>query len=197
MEENIVLKDQISIEEALKMVEEVKEVQAIENNNLDDKYAIQNEIDVMYHLDRIREAEEAKNDKKKLKDIRIQKLQQQIDEANEWYEKECAEFNRTIELSEFRLTHYYKEQKEKNPKYKLSTPAGSVSLRKTRKPYWNDEEAILNYLRENNQDLIKIKEEIDKTAFKKIYPEGINSETGEIIPGYETKIVESFSIKTK
>lgn len=58
MEENIVLKDQISIEEALKMVEETKEVQAIESDEFEDKYAIQNEIDVMYHLDRIREEEE-------------------------------------------------------------------------------------------------------------------------------------------
>lgn len=58
MEENTVLKDQISIEEALKMVEETKEVQDIESNELEDKYAIKDEVDVMYHLDRIREEEE-------------------------------------------------------------------------------------------------------------------------------------------
>lgn len=185
MEENIVLKDQISIEEALKMVEEAKESQEVENQ---EGFKITDLSSATWCLRKIK----ANNDK--VAEIEAV-AQEQIKSIKEWLEAEKKHYDNSF--LEFKLQEYYKEQKEKDSKFRLSTAYGTVTSRKTRKPYWNDEEAILNYLRENNQDLIKRKEEIDKIAFNKIYPEGINSETGEIIPGYETKIVESFSIKTK
>lgn len=190
MEENIVLKDQISIEEALKMVEETKEVQAIESDEFEDKYAIQNEIDVMYHLDRIREEEEKKKRKQDLQKIRIK-------QAKQWYVKECKEHDRLIELSKIRLIQYYKKQKEKDPRYKLSTPAGSVSCRKVPNYNYYDEEQVIKYLKENHSAALRVKEEIDKNEFRKIYKDGVDPETGEFIPGVEVGVVESFSIKTE
>ena len=188
MEENTILPGQIDIMEALKMVEETKEVQAVENNEEEPGFKIIDKSTCDWCFKLIAEYKEEHKEINAYADA-------EIDKINKWREAELKHYDTSF--LEAKLKEYYIEQRALNPKFRLSTAYGTVTSRKTRKPYWNDEEAILNYLRENNQDLIKRKEEIDKIAFNKIYPEGINSETGEIIPGYETKIVESFIIKTK
>lgn len=115
-----------------------------------------------------------------------------------WEMKENESSKENINYFECLLKEYYKENKEKDSKFKLTTPYGKVSSRKSKKYNWTDEEELLKYLKENkNDELIRVKEEINKTEFKKIYKDGINEETGEVIPGVEVEQTESISIKVE
>ena len=49
----------------------------------------------------------------------------------------------------------------------------------------------------NEIDAIRVKEELDKTAFKKICKDGVNQATGEIVPGVRVETVENISIKAE
>lgn len=66
------------------------------------------------------------------------------------------------------LGTYLLEEKQKDPKFKLSTPYGNVSTRKKPDAWEYDEQGIVPFLKEQEMlDFIKVKETIDKTAFKK------------------------------
>ena len=47
----------------------------------------------------------------------------------------------------------------------------------------------------NEIDCIRVKEELDKTLFKKVCKNGVNQETGEIIPGVRIEEVETITLK--
>lgn len=185
MEENTVLKGQIDIMEALKMVEETKEVQEAEHQ---EGYKVTDLSSATWCFRKIK----ANNDKvAELEAV----AQEQINSIKEWLENEKKNYDNSF--FEFKLQEYYVEQRELDPKFRLSTPYGTVSSRKTTKYNYIDEEQVIKYLKENHSAALRIKEEIDRTEFKKIYKDGVDHETGEIIPGVEVDIVESFSIKTK
>ncbi|KEI16958.1 hypothetical protein Z959_08165 [Clostridium novyi B str. ATCC 27606] len=115
-----------------------------------------------------------------------------------WEKKENESALNSISYFESLVTEYFKEEKIKDKKFKLSTPYGKVSSRKIEKYNWDDKEALLNYLKENKQDkLIRVTEEINKTEFKKVYKHGINKETGEILPGVIVEEKESISVKVE
>lgn len=95
------------------------------------------------------------------------------------------------------LAQYYKAEKEKDSKFKLSTPYGKVTSRETDKYYYEDEQAIKDYCNVNEIDCIRVKEELDKTSFKKLCKGGINHETGEIIPGVRVEKETSISVKVE
>lgn len=85
------------------------------------------------------------------------------------------------------LTEYFVRQKEVDPKFKISTPYGKVSSRK-QQPKWNyEDEKVLNWLKENDTELIRIKEEVNKAELKKKYKavgkEVITEDGGEIVEG--------------
>ena len=82
-------------------------------------------------------------------------------------------------------------------KFKLSTPYGKVTSRKTSKYIYEDEQAIMDYCNINEIDAIRVKEELDKTAFKKLCKDGVNQATGEIVPGVRVETVEKISIKAE
>ena len=66
------------------------------------------------------------------------------------------------------LGTYLLEEKQKDPKFKLSTPYGNVSTRKKPDAWEYDEQGIVPFLKEHEMlDFVKVKETIDKTAFKK------------------------------
>lgn len=74
------------------------------------------------------------------------------------------------------LGTYLLEEKQKDPKFKLSTPYGNVSTRKKPDAWEYDEQGIVPFLKEHEMlDFVKVKETIDKTAFKKavqVMPDG-------------------------
>lgn len=114
-----------------------------------------------------------------------------------WEQRENESAKQSIEYFEGLLKEYYMRLKEENPKAKLTTPYGKVSSRKSTKWNYTNEESLFQYLKENNADLIRVKEEINKTELKKAYKEGVNTKTGELLPGVEISEEESISIKVE
>ena len=121
----------------------------------------------------------------------------QISSINEWVEKEVKSLNSDKAYFEGLLSAYYIEERAKDKKFKLSTPYGKVTARKTEKYIYEDEEAIKDYCCMNELDVIRVKEELDKTAFKKLCKGGVNQATGEIVPGVRVEKVESITIKAE
>lgn len=121
----------------------------------------------------------------------------EISRVNEWAEKEVKLLNYDKEYFEGLLSAYYIEERAKDKKFKLSTPYGKVTSRKTTKYIYEDEQAVMDYCNLNEIDAIRVKEELDKTAFKKICKDGVNQATGEIVPGVRVETVENISIKAE
>ena len=123
-----------------------------------------------------------------------------IEEKNridEWLSKESKSLDDDKAYFEGLLSAYYIEERAKDKKFKLSTPYGKVTSRKTEKYIYEDEQAIMDYCNMNEIDVIRVKEELDKTAFKKICKGGVNQETGEVVPGVRVETVESISVKAE
>ena len=131
------------------------------------------------------------------KEVEINSVaEEEVNRINAWREKELEQYSKDKEYFNYLLEEYYKQEKAKDKKFKLSTPYGKVSSRKTTK--WNyDEDTLKDYIRSNDLPFIRVKEEIDKTGLKKCFKDGINAETGEIIPGIEIEEVESISVKVE
>lgn len=116
---------------------------------------------------------------------------------DEWLSNESKSLNDDKAYFEGLLSAYYIEERAKDKKFKLSTPYGKVTSRKTEKYIYEDEQAIMDYCNMNEIDVIRVKEELDKTAFKKICKGGVNQETGEVVPGVRVETVESISVKAE
>ncbi|KEI04702.1 host-nuclease inhibitor Gam family protein [Clostridium botulinum] len=115
-----------------------------------------------------------------------------------WEKKENESALNSIDYFESLVTEYFKEEKIKDKKFKLSTPYGKVSSRKSKTWKYENEELTLEYLKKNDYfDLIKVKEDLNKTELKKVFKDGVNKETGEILPGVSVEEKESISIKVE
>lgn len=123
-----------------------------------------------------------------------------IEEKNridEWLSKESKSLDDDKAYFEGLLSAYYIEERAKDKKFKLTTPYGKVTSKKTEKYIYEDEQATMDYCNMNELDVIRIKEELDKSAFKKICKGGVNQETGEVVPGVRVETVESISVKAE
>lgn len=129
-----------------------------------------------------------KEENTSIADKEIQKIRMWQDEVN-------SELDQKIKYYEEVLLEFYKKQQDINPKYKLDTPYGKVSKRKSKK--WSyDEEAIIEFLEENMYiDMINIEKSIKKNDIKKAFPEGIDKSTGQVIDGISIVEEVSYSIK--
>ena len=116
---------------------------------------------------------------------------------DEWLSKENKSLDDDKAYFEGLLSAYYIEERAKDKKFKLSTPYGKVTSRKAEKFIYEDVQAIMDYCNMNEIDVIRVKEELDKTAFKKICKGGVNQETGEVVPGVRVETVESISVKAE
>lgn len=121
----------------------------------------------------------------------------EIAKIRTWLESELKATQSDREYFEGILTEYYQNERQKNSKFKLSTPYGKVSSRKTDEYIYEDEQAIKDYCNVNQLDCIRIKEELDKTTFKKICKGGVNLETGEVIPGVRVEKETNISVKVE
>ena len=123
--------------------------------------------------------------------------EQEINRINTWMEKELEQYSKDKEYFNYLLQEYYREEKAKDKKFKLSTPYGKVTARKSKKWIYEDEESLLEYLKQSEPSCIRVKEEINKTEVKKIFKDGINAETGEILPFIKIEEEESISVKVE
>lgn len=114
-----------------------------------------------------------------------------------WEQQEIKQYEADREYFEGLLSAYYIQERAKDKKFKLSTPYGKVSSRKSEKYFYEDEQAIMDYCNMNEIDAIRVKEELDKTAFKKLCKGGVNQKTGEIIPGIRVENIETITVKAE
>lgn len=165
-----------------------------ENEVVKEAYKVKDLKSAMWCMDKIAEYKKGIDEKTKIAKEEIALLEAKIKKNEEWIKEETKEFESSKAFFEGLLIEYYREEKGKNKKFKLSTPYGKVSSRKTNKWFY-EEEKLSEYLRENDKELLKVKIDINKTDLKKKYPQGINQETGEIIPGINITEEENFTIK--
>lgn len=104
----------------------------------------------------------------------------------EWEKEELKAFKSSTDYFEMLLEDYYRELRGVDSKAKLSTPYGKVTSRK-QQPKWNyEEDKTLEWLKENDISLIRIKEEVNKAELKKkfnINGTQVVTEDGEIVEG--------------
>ena len=118
----------------------------------------------------------------------------ELKRIQDWLEKETETFTRIAEWYEWQLKEYYRAERTKNEKFKLTTPYGKVSSRRTKKFHWDlEQELAEQLLAEGKAEVVRQKVELDKTAFKKMFPDGINTETGEVL----VKVTEEESVSVK
>ena len=140
-------------------------------------------------LKKLKAIEEKQQQLKQIKEYEIETIEK-------WFNKEVEEINNEKMELETLLKLYYLENKSLDKKFKLSTPYGSMGMRKSKKWHYQDEWKLIKYLKEsNNSELIRVKEELDKAKIKTTFKDGINPETGEILPCVHIEEIETISIK--
>ncbi|EHN15517.1 host-nuclease inhibitor Gam family protein [Clostridium sporogenes] len=144
-------------------------------------------------LRKIKECKESILEKEELARVEKERIE-------EWLNNETKSDLVSLEYFNGLLLQYYKELKQKDPKAKIRTPYGKITSRKNKKWNYGNEEELIKYLTSNGYDnLIKLKEEVNKTELKKnfIVNNGmvLDKETGEIIPNISVEEVENISVK--
>lgn len=120
---------------------------------------------------------------------------EEIEKVEAWRDTELESYANDKAYFEGLLTDYYVKQKAEDSKFKLSTPYGKVTSRKAKKWVYESEEQLLKYCKDNKIPAVRVKEELDKAGLKKLYKDGVNAETGELLPFVH--IDESTSITVK
>ena len=102
-----------------------------------------------------------------------------------WLASETAKDKQSAEYFENILIEYYRELRERDPKAKLSTPAGKVTSRKLQPKWEFDEERAIEYFKLAHPEIIAVKESFNKAEAKKLLqPIGLNlvtDENGEVL----------------
>lgn len=114
-----------------------------------------------------------------------------------WKEKEIKSFEDEKAYFEGLITAYYSRQKKEDTRFKLSTPYGKVTSRNEDKWFYDDEEGLISYLKDNGIDAVKSEETLNKKTLKSICKNGVNPETGEILPFVRVEKTQSISIKVE
>ena len=130
-----------------------------------------------------------------LKEENIAIANKEIQKIKLWQDEANSELDKKIKYYEEVLLEFFKQQQELNPKYKLDTPYGKVTKRKSKK--WSyDEEAVIEFLEENMYiEMINIEKSIKKNDIKKAFPEGIDNSTGQVIDGITITEEVNYNIK--
>lgn len=122
---------------------------------------------------------------RKRKEIR-ELADKEIERIKNWQEQEEKSLDYSKEFFEGLLTEYFAREREKDPKFKVSTPYGKISTRKQQPKWHYDEDKLVKWLKENNQNLLRVKYEPDKNEIKKTYKivgTNVVTEDGEIVEG--------------
>ncbi len=146
---------------------------------------------------KMRWVQEKKEENRAVADREIQRVEK-------WLEKENGKWESISRWYEGLILRWYAQQRQYSPKFKLSTPYGKVATR-TITQYQYDDEKIIQWAEStNNQDLIRVKREVEKgklkNRFKPVDPDDPHSpladvQTGEIIEGVSARKETSTKIK--
>lgn len=118
----------------------------------------------------------------------------EIDRITQWRDKENQTLTDSISFFDGLLSQYFVTEKVKDKNFKLSTPYGKVTSRKQQPKWEYNERVLLDSLKAiGHTDLIKVKEESNKTELKKIAKESFTIANGRLITD-DGEIVEGVLI---
>lgn len=120
---------------------------------------------------------------------------EEIQKIADWEDKEVKKLDDDMAYFEGLIEEYYRTNKANDKKFRLSTPFGKVKSRKYKKWIYEDEEELLAYCNMNKIDAVKVEEKVDKAALKKLFKDGINPETGEVLPFVRIEEVENIDFE--
>lgn len=173
------------IDEALKSIEVFQEVK--------EEYSIKDLSASIWAFEKLKELQDKKKEVEKIGESLITEKTERI---KRWVDDELAPIENQMNYFKTKILEYYVVEKQNNPKFKLTTPYGKVDTRTAKKWYYQDA-VLLEYLKENEPELVRVKEEVNKADLKKKYPAGINETTGEIIPGVDIQIETTSEVKVE
>lgn len=165
------------------LIDELNEIP----DDTSERFKVENIDQANWCFRKIRALQEKVAENKRLADEERERI-------NIWEQKENESAENSIEYFKAVLSSYFTELKEQDPKAKVSTPYGKITSRKNTKWDYINEADLMKYLEDNNPSLIRIKKEINKADLKKTYKNGIDAETGEILPGVKVSTEENISI---
>ena len=115
-----------------------------------------------------------------------------------WEQKETERHLRSIQFFQYLLGQYLAEQREKDPKFKISTPMGLVSTR-AQQPEWNieDEDRVIELLEISGQSaFIRVKKELKKGDIKKACTE-IRNGVPILITGTDQVMLQGIKVEER
>lgn len=139
---------------------------------------------------KLRAIEKKTNEIREMAEIELSRIK-------EWVDKELKQYDEDSQYFRFLLEEYYKREKEKDKKFKLTTPWGKVSSRTSDRYIYENEETLLNYCQSNQPQCVRIKRELDKNMFKRLCKNGVDQVTGEVIDGVRVEKVEVININVE
>ena len=167
-------------------LESIEEINFETVEEIKERFKIDSLDGANWAFKKLKAIEEKKKEIEELANQEMEPYLIAIERFKKWKEDEFKQYDHSINFFNFLLEEYYREQRKLDPKFKVSTPYGKVTSRK-QQPKWNyEEDRLLGWLRTNDLELIRIKEEVDKTELKKKYKVvngSVVTEDGEIVEG--------------
>ncbi len=115
-------------------------------------------------------------------------VEQEMAKLNTWLKSEEEDYDQERSFFEHLLRDYLDEQRQQDSKLKtIKLPNGKIGLRKQQPEFQRDNDKLLAWLKNNRQELVKVKEEPDwaglKAAAAVLGNTMADPETGEVIEG--------------
>ena len=132
---------------------------------------------------------------KKLDDeleMQEESIELEITRLQNWLDNEKDRIAKEKEFYERELETAIKLKREEDPKYIIRSPYGQVSTRKQRPKFKYDDLELLNWAKNNREDLVEVEtvEKVNKNEIKKlgqVYDGKLVTEDGEVIEGVEVE----------
>lgn len=116
-------------------------------------------------------------------------VQARIEQLQAWLKKQNESSEGTIAFFENLLVPFVKEQIKGSRKKSINLPSGTVGFKKSTKTT-KDDAAIMEFVKNNYSEYIKVKESVDMAEFKKackVVDGKLITVEGEVVPGYQVE----------
>lgn len=149
------------------IMEDIEDVENLDKSE-HERFKIRDLDSANWVLRKLAAIENKKKEIESLAQKEITPYELEISRIREWKDTELKSFDRSINFFHFLLEEYYRDEKVKDSKFKLSTPYGKVTSRKAQDKWTYEDKVILSSLKkaELNQ-FIKIKEDVNRADLKK------------------------------
>ncbi len=147
-----------------------------------------------------------KNRQKELEEyieIEKQEAEKEAQRIQDYYENETNKIKEDISYFEGLLKIYVEERQEEDPKFKINTVDGTASFGKLQQKIKYDDNAMLEFCKQNNLDKfinITTTEKLNKKEFNNylsVIDGKVVTADGEILENTFIEEIQNFNVKTK